>query len=74
MEQIVSLQGGVSPLLAPEDEVNPEMQVLRHVVALKGLAVLLDEVLRGRGPRRQNHVVNRVRVMPPPQGKAVPVP
>ena len=59
MEQVEVLQG---PLLVPEDQVDPEMQVVGHVLALQGCPVFLQEVFRRGGPLRQGRIVNSLTV------------
>ena len=43
VEQVEVLQG---PLLVPKDQVDPEVQVVRHVLTLQGCSVLLQKVFR----------------------------
>lgn len=51
------------PLLVAEDQVDPAVQVPADVVALQGLAVQADELLRAAlGPRGEHHVVDPLTV------------
>ena len=43
VEQVEVLQG---PLLMPKDQVDPEVQVVGHILTLQGCSVLLQEVFR----------------------------
>ena len=65
-QRIKEVAGGerrVALLLEAEDEVDPVVQALRHVVALERLPVLLDEAARLVGPRRQEDVVDALVVL-----------
>ena len=58
MEQIDGLHGGRPLLFAAENQVDPFVQVLRHVVAFQGGPVQPDEFAWvAFGPGRQNNVV-----------------
>lgn len=41
-----------------KNEVDPVVQVLRHVIALQCLSLDADELLGGARPRRKHHVIN----------------
>ena len=56
LEQVVGEAGTLSSLQVAKDQVNPLVQVGGGVVALKGLPVLQDEILRTLGPRGQTHI------------------
>ena len=58
MEQIDGLDGSRPLLFAAKDQVDPFVQVLRHVVAFQGGPVQSDELARvAFCPGRQNDVV-----------------
>jgi hypothetical protein len=59
VEQVEVLQGS---LLVPEDQVDPEVKVVRHVLTLQCCPVLLQEVFRRGGPLRQGRIVNSLPV------------
>ena len=54
MEQIDGLHGGRPLLFAAKDQVDPFVQMLRHVVALLGGPVQSDELF---GPGKKDYVV-----------------
>ena len=56
LEQVVGEAGTLSSLQVAKDQVNPLVQVGGGVVALKGLPVLQDEILRTLGPWGQTHI------------------
>ena len=58
VEEVIGLDCLLAALLVAEYEVDPLVQVRAHMIALEGLAVLADEVLRRVGPRRQHYVVH----------------
>ena len=58
VEEVVCLDGRGTPSLVPENEVDPLVQVSRHVVTLQRLAVEGEEVIGVVGPHGQLDVAD----------------
>ena len=53
VEDVIGLDGLWASLFVPENEVDPVVDVLGHVVALERLSALPHKVVGRRRPRRQ---------------------
>mmetsp|Transcript_32287 Transcript_32287/g.79275 ORF Transcript_32287/g.79275 Transcript_32287/m.79275 type:complete len:400 (+) Transcript_32287:1181-2380(+) len=59
VEDVARLLRVLAPLLVPKYQVDPLVQVVRHVIALQGGARLAHKLPRvALGPRRQHHVID----------------
>ena len=67
VEDVVSHLCVFAALLVPEYQVDPTVEVPRHVVRLHGLAELADKVFRRLGPWRQDDVTDRGAAVPDPE-------
>lgn len=73
VEKVVCLNGLHPSLLVPKDEVDPLVKVGTDVRALKGGAVLGDEVVRVGTPRGKRHIPDDLSILAGPKGEAVAV-
>ena len=65
VEEVVGLDGLLPALLVPEDQVDPLVQVVRHVLGLQGFSVDLQVGVRvAVGPLRDLHVRHLLLVLP----------